>query len=319
MEIGEAETKGDGTPKLVVVFGGTGFLGRRVVEQLLQAGFRVRSISRHPDRARQIFGSTHGHLESCRADVLDKDAIPAVVEEADAVVNAVSLYVEHGSSTFQAVHVEAAGRLARLCREAEVSRLIQISGIGAAPDSHSRYVRARGRGELAVREAFSEAIVVRPTVMFGPDDAFLTTLAILVKRLPIFPLFGRGRTKLQPAFVDDVASAIVRVLGEPSQIEPAYELGGPHIFTYRTLVENIAAALSVHRALVPVPFTVWKVLAAMAERSPWDGLAINQVELMEIDNVAATPDLTRLGINPTSVESYLKEMLAARRQAEGTN
>ena len=146
--------------------------------------------------------------------------------------------------------------------------------------------------------------------MFGPDDAFLTTLASLVERLPIFPLFGRGSTRLQPAFVDDVAGAIVRVLGEPSQIAPVYELGGPHIYTYRTLIEEIEAALSVRRLLVPLPFSAWKVLAAAAERSPWNGLTVNQVELMEIDNVAARPDMARLGINPTSVVDCLHHILA---------
>lgn len=179
-------------PKLVAVFGGTGFLGRRIVKQLLQDGFRVRAISRHPERAKQIFGLRYAQLESCHADILAPRSIPAAVKDADGVVNAVSLYVEHGVTTFHAVHVEAAGRLAQLCREAEVRHLVQISGIGAAPDSSSLYIRARGRGEAAVREAFDGATIIRPAIMFGLDDAFLTTLVNLVKRLPIFPLFGHG-------------------------------------------------------------------------------------------------------------------------------
>ncbi|MGH9338099.1 MAG: complex I NDUFA9 subunit family protein [Acidobacteriota bacterium] len=311
MEIEEAGTTRNGKPRLVAVFGGTGFLGRRIVEHLLQDGFRVRAISRHPDRAKQIFDLTHAHLESCRADIVDEKTIPAVVEDADGVVNAVSLYVEHGSITFHAVHVESAARLARLCREAEVRRLVQISGIGADPNSDSRYIRARGEGEVAVREAFNGATVIRPAVMFGPDDAFLTTLVQLVRRLPVFPLFGRGKTRLQPVFVEDVAGAITRLLGDSDHVAQVYETGGPRIYTYRTLVEEIAAALSVRRVLIPFPFSAWKVLAAAAERSPWDGLAVNQVELMEVDNVAARPDLTHLGINPTSVEDCLNEILVA--------
>ncbi len=254
----------------------------------------------------QIFGSARAQLESYRAE----KTIPAALENAYGVVNAVSLYVEHGAITFHAVHVEAAGSLARLCREAEVRRLVQISGIGADPNSDSRYIRARGRGEVAVREAFNEAAVIRPAVMFGPDDAFLTTLVRLVKRLPVFPLFGHGKTRLQPVFVEDVAGAIVCLLRDSGHVAHVYETGGLHIYTYRTLVEEIAAALSVRRLLVPLPYSAWKVLAAAAERSPWDGLAVNQVELMEVDNVAARLDLTRLGVNPMSVEDCLKEILA---------
>src|SRR5665648_94651 len=165
MEIEEAGTTENRKPKLIAVFGGTGFLGRRIVAQLLKEGFRVRAISRHPERIAQAFGLTHTRLESCRADIVNEKTIPAVVEGADSVVNAVSLYVEHGSITFHAVHVEAAARLARLCREGEVQSLVQISGIGADPNSDSRYIRARGQGEIAVREAFNDATVIRPAVM----------------------------------------------------------------------------------------------------------------------------------------------------------
>jgi uncharacterized protein YbjT (DUF2867 family) len=309
--IEEAEELGSANQKLVAVVGGTGFLGRRIVKRLLQEGFRVRAASRHPEQVTQIFGLRHTQFESCHADILDERSIRAAVEDADSVVNTVSLYVEYAATTFHAVHVEAAEHLARTCREAGVRRLVQISGIGANPDSDSRYIRARGRGELAVREAFYGATIIRPAVMFGPDDAFLRTLVNLVKRLPVFPLFGRGETKLQPVFVEDVADAVVRLIGDSNQVEPAYELGGPHIYTYRTLVEEIAAASSVRRFVIPLPFSIWKILAVAAEHSPWDGLTVNQVELMEFDNVAARPDLKRLGVRPTSLKECVQAILPA--------
>lgn len=297
--------------ELVAVVGGTGFLGRRIVEQLLLQGSPVRIVSRHPEHARQNFATRHKALEFCAADIVDEGAISTAIEGAGGVVNAVSLYVERGAATFHAVHVEGAARLARLCRQAKVKHLVQVSGIGADPNSDSRYIRARGQGEIAVHEAFIGATVIRPAVMFGPDDAFLTTLVQLVKRLPVFPLFGRGKTRLQPVFVKDVAAAIICLLRNSGQVRQAYETGGPQIYTYRTLVEEIAAALSVRRLLVPFPFSAWKALAVAAERSPWDGLTVNQVELMEVDNVAANASLARLGITPASVEDCLKEILAA--------
>ena len=202
------------TGMIVTVLGGTGFLGRRVVRHLLDRGFRVRATARHPERVPTLFGPNEVGAEAVGADVHDEASVAAVLADADAVVNAVSLYVEHGGpETFRAVHVEAAARIARLAREAGVGCLIHVSGIGADPASPSNYIRARGEGEIAVREAFPGATLVRPSVMFGPDDYFLTTLARLLRTLPIYPLFGRGRTRLQPVHVEDVSEAIARILG----------------------------------------------------------------------------------------------------------
>ena len=178
-----------------------------------------------------------------------------------------------------------------------VARFVHVSGIGANAASSSSYIRSRGEGEQAVRAAFPQAVIVRPSVMFGPDDAFLTPLANLVQRLPMFPA---GETALQPSYVEDVADAVVRILDAPSP-EPIYELGGPRIYRYSELVQTLAKQLGTRSALIPVPFWAWKIAALVAEGLPRAPLTRNQVELMQIDNVASLelPGFTDLGIAPT--------------------
>jgi len=194
--------------RFVTVFGGTGFLGRRAVRHIRQHGFSVRVASRYPDRAQRLFAVDDPQLQSIEANIHDERSVADAVAGAYAVVNAVSLYVERGRETFHSVHVESAQRVAAQARLAGVERLVHVSGIGSDAASPSLYIRKRGEGELAVRAAFANATLVRPAVMFGPDDAFLTTLLKLLSQLPIYPMFGRGLTKLQPAYVEDVAEAI---------------------------------------------------------------------------------------------------------------
>jgi len=198
--------------RTVTVFGGTGFLGRRIVRHLRYREFPVRIASRHPDRGHSQFGSDDPQLQLLEANIQDERSVADALAGAYGVVNAVSLYIEHGLETFHSVHVESARRVAAQAHRAGVERLVHVSGIGANAASPFRYIRKRGEGELAVRTAFSDAIFVRPAVMFGPDDAFLITILKLLRQLPIYPMFGRGLTRLQPAYVEDVAEAIGRIM-----------------------------------------------------------------------------------------------------------
>ena len=193
--------------------------------------------------------------------------LPQPSSGAFAVVNAVSLYIERGRDTFQSVHVNAAERVARLARETGVERLLHISGIGADARSTSPYIRSRGEGEAAVLRAFPSATVLRPAVMFGPGDAFLTPLLLMLRRLPVFPMFGDGRTRVQPAYVEDVGEASARVLQmqSPHQI---YELAGPRIYTYRALLRALAAAAGNRPLLLPVPFALWRAIGYVSRISP---------------------------------------------------
>jgi uncharacterized protein YbjT (DUF2867 family) len=226
------------------------------------------------------------------------------------VVNAVSLYVEHGQ-TFHSVHVEAAQRVAAQADRAGVERLIHVSGIGADAASPSRYIRKRGEGELAVRAAFVEALFVRPAVMFGPDDAFLTTILKLLRRLPVYPMFGRGRTRLQPAYVEDVAEAIGQTMQRAETPATIFEFGGPRVYSYEEFLRAVAHQAGLAPRLVPIPFAVWHALAWASEVLPSPLLTRNQVELMQIDTVSSPeiPGFAELGISPHSVEAILQKML----------
>jgi len=294
------------TSRKVTVFGGTGFLGRRVVEHLIDQDFDVRVASRHPERVAQVFRDRSSELEVVGADVSNDGSVISAVAGCFGVVNAVSLYVERGNDTFRSVHVEAAARVAKYSRESGVQRLAHVSGIGADAQSHSSYIRSRGEGESAVRAAFSKATIIRPAVMFGPDDAFLIQLMKLLRMLPVFPMFGRGQTALQPSYVEDVGEAIARCFDVP---EPGmtYELAGPNTYTYKELLQTTCNYLGIRRVLAPMPINVWKMLAFAAELLPASPIASNQVELMTKDNVAsgAYPGFRTLGIEPRGIEIVL--------------
>src|SRR5215475_7960915 len=268
----------------VTVFGGTGFLGRRIVRHLQNADFAVRVASRHPDRGRSFFSRDVSGIEPFRADVNDGGAVASAVSGAWAVVNAVSLYVEHEQRTFQSVHVEAARRVAMLARRAGVEALLHISGIGADARSASPYIRSRGKGEGAVLDAFPSAKLIRPAVMFGPGDAFLTPLLTMLGHIPVFPMFGSGETRLQPAYVEDVAEAIARVLRAPAARQ-RYELAGPRVYTYQELLRTIAASAGTRPFLVPFPFSLWHVIGFVSETLPRPPITRNQIELMGKDNI----------------------------------
>jgi len=298
--------------QLVTVFGGTGFLGRRIVRHLYDAGFAVRMASRHPDRAVMSFPDAGPQFQSVRGDINEDKSVTAAIEGAFAVVNAVSLYVERGRDTFQSVHVNAAERVARVARETGVEKLLHISGIGADARSMSPYIRSRGQGEAAVLRAFPSATVFRPAVMFGPGDAFLTPLLLMLRRLPVFPMFGDGGTRVQPAYVEDVGEASARVLQlqVPHQI---YELAGPRIYIYRALLKSLAAAARNEPLLLPFPFALWHAIGYVAEFLPSPPITRNQVELMEGDSVAApgAPGFEVLQIAPRAIEDVLPEILQA--------
>src|SRR5215216_3781036 len=242
--------------RIVTVFGGTGFLGSRVVRHLRERGVSVRIASRHPDRGQELFGSDDPQLQSVAANIHDERSV------ADAA-------------------------------------------------SPSLYIRKRGEGELAVRATFAEATLIRPAVMFGPDDAFLTTILKLLGRFPIYPMFGRGLTKLQPAYVEDVAEAIARVLQCKDMHAITYECGGPRVYTYEELLRTVAREAKLKSMLIPIPFAAWETMAWIAEILPSPPVTRNQIELMQVDNVSSPemPGFGELGIAPHSVEEVLQRIL----------
>ena len=238
------------TDRTVTVFGGTGFLGRRIVRHLRSHGFPVRTASRHPDRGHRLFGPDNPQLQSVRANIHDERSVADALAGAYGVVNAVSLYVEHGQETFHSVHVESAQRVAaqapRRCRSAHPHFRNRRRSA-----SQSRYIRKRAEGEFAVRAAFADALFLRPAVMFGPDDAFLTTILKLLRQLPIYPMFGRGRTRLQPAYVEDVAEAVARVIRRAETHSTIFEFGGPRVYSYEQFLRAVAHQAGLAPLLIP--------------------------------------------------------------------
>lgn len=296
----------------ISVFGGTGFLGQRLVRRLASEGTAVRVAVRHPDQARSALRASGVEpVTVFCADVRDRGAVAGAVAGADAVVNAVSAYVEAGGVTFEAVHEQGAGTLAREAAAAGVARFVLVSGIGADPESDSAYIRARGRGERAVQQAFPGATIVRPSAMFGPGDALFGTLAHLARLLPVMPLIGGGHTRLQPVFVEDVAEAIARILADPETAGRTYELAGPNVYTMRELVMIVLRIIGRRRALVSVPFAVAELQARLFELLPNQPLTTGQVDLLRVDNVAggAMPGFRELNIIPKAVEEVVPTYL----------
>lgn len=294
----------------VTVFGGSGFLGRRIVRHLAKGGHSVRVAVRRPEAvAPGDDAAPAGRIEAVRADIRDAAAVAAALDGAAGAVNAVSAYVEKAGVTYAAVHETGARIVAEACVRYGVAGLVHISGIGADATSPSRYVGARGRGEALVREAFPEATILRPSVMFGPDDAFLDTLADIARRAPVFVLVG-GATRLQPVHVADVAEAVARVLREPAARGRVYELGGPRVWTLGEVVAAILGRLRLRRPMLPLPFAVARVAAAITELLPSPPLTVAQVELLQSDNVASAglPGLADLGIEPRSLDDSLAEL-----------
>ena len=201
--------------------------------------------------------------------------------------------------------------MAAQAQRAGVKRLVHVSGIGADAASSSRYIRKRGEGEAAVRRAFAGATVIRPAVMFGADDAFLTTIIGLMHRFPVFPMFGRGQTRLQPVHVEDVAGAIARLIDRDQTQGRIFECGGPEVYSYEALLRVVAREAGLKPRLVPVPFAAWHVLAWMAEMLPSPPVTGNQVELMQHDTVPSPnmPGFAELEISPHAVDDILREIM----------
>jgi NADH dehydrogenase len=250
-----------------------------------------------------------------RADVRDPASVAAAVAGVDAVVNAVSAYVEKPGVTFASVHEQGARTLAQEAAAAGVARLVLVSGIGADPQSRSAYIRARGRGELAVKQAFPSATIVRPGAMFGPGDALFGTLADIVRFLPVVPLIGGGRTRLQPVYVEDVAEAIVRMLADRGTAGQTYELAGPGVYTLRELVGFALRLIDKRRLLVPLPFAVAEIQARLLELLPSPPLTTSQVDLLRVDNLAsgALPGFRDLDIRPKALEDIVPTYIGGRR------
>jgi NADH dehydrogenase len=298
--------------KTVTLFGGTGFVGRYVAQMLALRGWRIIVASRHPDRTLPLkTAGAVGQVVPVFADIRDDGSVAAAVAGADAVVNLVGILFERGKQRFDSIHGEAAGRVARAAAAAGASRFVQISAIGASADSPSSYARTKAAGEAAVRAAFPGASILRPSVVFGPEDGFFNLFANLARTAPFLPLFGGGTTKFQPVYVQDVAAAVVACLEQDGTAGQTYELGGPRVYSFRELMELTLKQTGRKKRLVSLSWGMAAFEAKLFSLLPKPPLTPDQVLQLKIDNVVApgAKTLADLGIQPTPAELILPSYL----------
>lgn len=290
----------------VVVFGGSGFIGRHIVQRLARAGALILVPSRHPGQVATLrLAGEVGQIVPLVADINDDSSVAAAVAGADAVINLIGILAPSRGNGFDAVQHQAAARIARAARAAGARTFVQMSAIGADPASDSAYARSKGAGEAAVRGAFPDAVILRPSIVFGPGDGFFQRFGQMAKILPFLPLIGGGHTRFQPVYAGDVADAVMVALTDPACRGRTYELGGPRAYSFKELLRYICKqAGKPGRYLLPLPFPIATIQAAFMELLPGKPLTRDQVRLLRRDNIVSgsLPGLSDLGIVPTAVE-----------------
>jgi uncharacterized protein YbjT (DUF2867 family) len=302
---------------VATIFGGSGFIGRYIVQRLARRGWILRIAVRRPDSALFLkpLGDV-GQITPVAANIRHDASVAAAIEGVDHVINLVGVLYEHGPQRFAAVHAEGARRVASAARAAGVKRLLQMSALGADPGSPSLYARTKAEGEAMVRAEFPEAVILRPSVVFGPEDDFFNRFAEIARFSPILPLIGGGKTRFQPVYVGDVADAAVAILDRPADapFAPAgktYELAGPRIYSFKQLMELLLAEIGRKRILLPVPWGIARLQAAVLGLLPQPPLTLDQLKLLQRDNIAGgqLPGFAELGIVPDGPEAILPAYL----------
>jgi uncharacterized protein YbjT (DUF2867 family) len=294
------------------ILGGSGFIGRYVVKRLAARGEVIAAGCRNAEAAKHLkpLGDV-GQIMPLNVGIGDETLLPAFLAGNDSLVNCVGILRESGAQTFELVHHTGPARLARLAREAGVDRFVHISAIGADPRSSSAYARTKAVGEQAVRDGFPTATILRPSVVFGPEDQFFNRFAAMAMFSPALPLIGAGETRFQPVYVGDVADAVVTCLEDPATAGRVYELGGPKIYTFREVLELVLSEIRRKRRFVDLPFGLAAFQARLMSILPSPPLTPDQVELLKSDNIVSSGALTlaSLGITPTPAEVVLPTYL----------
>jgi uncharacterized protein YbjT (DUF2867 family) len=305
---------------LITIYGGSGFIGRHVVRAIAKTGARMRVAVRRPELAGHLqpLGGV-GQINAVQANVRFPDSLLAAAEGADAVINLVGILFPSGKQTFSAVMDEGARHVAEAAREAGASALVHVSAIGADKDSSSAYARSKAEGEAAVREVFPGAVILRPSVVFGPEDDFFNRFAALARIAPVLPLIGGGNTRFEPVFAGDVAKAVIAGLTGTAKSGAPYELGGPEVLTLKQVMQRVLTYTMRRRPLVPVPFWLAKLKGSFLQLLPNPMLTVDQVKLLETDNVVseeakrAKRTLEGLAIEPVAIAAVVPAYLEQYR------
>ncbi len=304
---------------VATVFGGSGFLGRYIVKRLAAAGYVVRVAVRNPAYANVLrpMGRV-GQIGPFFASLTDEDSVARAVEGAATVINLVGILAEKSRGEFNRIHVEGAGRVARLAAAGGAAQMLQMSAIGASADSPSQYGRSKFAGEEAVRAAFGKAIVLRPSIVFGPEDAFFNRFAAMSRIAPVMPVFC-GDTRFQPVYVGDVADAAITALGRADMEGHTFELGGPKVWRFRELLAWMLQELRRKRVMVDVPMGLARLQAGLLEHVPGKPLTRDQLAMLGRDNVVAdgAEGFGSLGILPTPLELVVPSYIGRFRAGGG--
>ena len=306
---------------LITIFGGSGFLGRHLVRALAKRHYRIRVAVRRPDLAGHLqpLGRV-GQIHPVQANVRHTGSVEAAVRDADIVVNLVGILFERGRQGFEAVQAEGAHAVARAAAAAG-ARLVHVSALGADPESPALYARSKAAGEAAVLGTVPDATILRPSIVFGPEDDFFNRFAAMARLSPTLPLVGGGLTRFQPVFVGDVARAIAAAVGGRAAGGTIYELGGPEVKTFKALMEYVLAVTERRRLLVPLPFGLAKFQAYFLALMPKPLLTPDQVELLRADNVVSEAaqserrTIAAFGIEPAALEAIVPSYLWRFRKA----
>ena len=305
---------------LVTVFGGSGFLGGHVVRALAKRGLRLRVAVRNPGRGYRLrmLGDV-GQIEVVQANIRNPDSIARALDGAQACVNLVGVLYEAGRQKFQAVHAMGARNVAEAAAAQGVQAFVQVSAIGADLESRSKYARTKAMGEAAVREILPQAVILRPSILFGQEDDFFNRFAAMASLSPMLPLIGGGKCRFQPVFVGDVAAAVAGAVTDPGAARRTYELGGPGVYTFKELMQLIARETGRRPILLPIPFPIASLIGLSGDLVAGlipPPLTRDQVELLRTDNVvsAGAPGLAELGVQATALEAMLPTYLFRYRK-----
>ncbi|PLX37663.1 MAG: complex I NDUFA9 subunit family protein [Hyphomicrobiales bacterium] len=301
--------------KLVTIFGGSGFVGRHIVRALARRGWRIRAAVRRPDLAQHLqpLGAV-GQIMPVQANLRDRASIERALAGSDAVINAVGILAEGGKQRFMSVHAQGARDVAEAAKAAGVKTLVQISAIGADAESPALYGRSKAKGEESVFAAFPEAVILRPSIIFGPEDDFFNRFGAMAQMSPVLPLVG-GETKFQPVFVGDVAEAAALAVEGKTDAGAIYELGGPEVRSFRSCIEQMLEVIDRKRLIVDLPLGLARFQARFLQLLPKAPLTVDQVDMLGRDNVvseAAIADrrtLDGLGIAGTTMAAVLPTYL----------
>jgi uncharacterized protein YbjT (DUF2867 family) len=298
----------------VTVFGGSGFIGRHLVEHLARTGASVRVAARHPLTTAEP--PRLARIQHVEVDILDDAAVQAAIQGADTVINLVGILSQAGWQTFTALHEDGARRVAAIARRLGVRQLVHVSALGASRTAPALADRSKAAGEAAVRATFPEATIIRPSLVYGSDDHFFNGFAALARRLPALPLIGGGRTRFQPVYVEDVVAGVGAILADPAGRGTTYEFGGPRVYTFKELLEFVCATIGVRALLVTLPFWAAEMLGGLLQAFPDAPLTRDQVRLLRTDKVVSgsEPTLADVGVEPKALETVVPDYLAVYRR-----